>query len=193
MKELVRISKRMSYVLRHAPHTANLILDEHGWVPVDDLIAALGLDRTTLDRVVAGNDKQRFAVETGADGIDRIRASQGHSIPIDLALAPAAPPELLFHGTSQTNREAIQVQGLVKRQRHHVHLSKDESTAFAVGARRGPDRVVILRIDAGRMFRDGYTFYRSANGVWLTDHVPAGYIEAATDDGTSPEAPVARY
>jgi putative RNA 2'-phosphotransferase len=177
MKDLERISKRMSYVLRHAPQTAGLTLDENGWVTVDRLAIALGLDRPTIDWVVANNDKRRFAIQTGPDGVDRIRASQGHTVKIDLGLAPVPPPDTLFHGTHARNRDSIRADGLVKRQRQHVHLSKDEQTAFAVGQRRGPDRVVILRIDAARMARDGYAFYRSANGVWLTDHVPSDYIE----------------
>ncbi len=167
----------MTYVLRHAPQTAGVTLDAEGWVDVNVFLVALKLDRATLDAVVAGNDKQRFAIAVGPDGVERIRASQGHSVPIDLALPLAAPPEMLYHGTIAANRASISARGLVKRQRHHVHLSKDEQTARMVGARRGSDRVLVLRIDSGRMARDGFGFYRSDNGVWLTDHVPATYID----------------
>lgn len=167
----------MSYVLRHAPQSAGLQLDEQGWVDVDALIAALKLDRAVLDEVVSSNDKQRFAIEIGPDGRDRIRASQGHSVPIDLALDQITPPETLFHGTSQRSVESIRREGLKRGKRHHVHLSKDRETATIVGRRRGPERVAILSIDSGRMARDGFAFYRSANGVWLTDYVPSEYIE----------------
>ena len=116
-----------------------------------------------------------MAVERGADGVDRIRASQGHSVPVDLGLAPAVPPDRLFHGTSETVLPAIRAEGLHRGRRHHVHLSPDVETARRVGARRtGP--VVILTVDAAAMAANGYPFYRSANGVWLTDTVPPAYL-----------------
>ncbi|MGY0006763.1 RNA 2'-phosphotransferase [Micromonospora sp. I033] len=176
-RDLVRVSKRMSLALRHRPDRFDLTLDRAGWVPVADLLAALKISRADLDAVVAGNDKQRFAVERGPDGVDRIRASQGHSVPVDLGLAPATPPDRLFHGTSETVLPAIRAEGLRRGRRHHVHLSPDEETARRVGARRtGP--VVILTVDAAAMAANGFPFYRSANGVWLTDTVPPAYLTA---------------
>jgi putative RNA 2'-phosphotransferase len=121
--------------------------------------------------VVRTNDKQRFAYS--ADG-NRIRANQGHSLPIDLGLVPVEPPELLYHGTVLRFLDAIRRDGLVKGKRHHVHLSPDPQTATNVGQRRG--QPIVLAIEAGRMFRDGHAFYRSENGVWLTDAVPAAYV-----------------
>lgn len=173
---LVKISKRMSYVLRHAPQTVNLTLDSQGWVDLAEFLRAMGIDRATLDAVVAGNNKQRFAVETGPHGHERIRASQGHSVEVDLALEPISPPPALYHGTSVASLPSILTGGLLKQGRHHVHLSADTATARIVGERRRAE-VAILRIDAARMFADGHAFYRSANGVWLTDHVPPAYIE----------------
>jgi putative RNA 2'-phosphotransferase len=178
--DLVAISKRLSYVLRHRPDSVGLTLDPFGWVAVDDLLAALAahgppVTRAELDAVVAGNDKRRFAVETGPDGRDRIRASQGHSVPVDLGLAPIAPPPVLYHGTSAAAVASIRAEGLRKGSRHHVHLSGERATARRVGARRR-GAVVILEVDAAAMAVDGYRFYRSANGVWLTDHVPPGYL-----------------
>ncbi len=175
-QELVRVSKRMSYVLRHRPDAARLRMDEHGWVAVDDLLAALRISRQQLDAVVTGNDKQRFSVESGPEGRDRIRANQGHTIPVDLDLAPVPPPDRLYHGTTVERLDSIIRDGLHRGQRHHVHLSGDVATAVEVGRRHRNATVAVLVIDSGAMARAGYEFYRSANGVWLIDHVPARYI-----------------
>jgi putative RNA 2'-phosphotransferase len=172
---LVKLSKRMSRALRHDPAAAGLVLDDAGWTPVAALLAALRIDRADLDAVVAGNDKQRFAVGHDPDGVERIRASQGHSVPVDLGLPPVTPPDRLYHGTSVAALESIRGTGLHRAARHHVHLSPDRETARRVGARRrGP--VAILAVDAAAMARDGHLFYRSANGVWLTDEVPPRYL-----------------
>ena len=174
--DVVRVSKRLSYVLRHRPESVGLALDEAGWVPVDDLLAALHaaglpLTRQQLDTVVATNDKRRFALDESGT---RIRASQGHSRPVDLGYRPQPPPPELFHGTVQRSLPAILSEGLRPGRRHAVHLSEDVETARTVGARRG--RPVVLRVDAAAMSAAGATFTRSANGVWLTDAVPPRYL-----------------
>lgn len=180
-RELVRVSKLLAAVLRHRPESIGIALDEAGWVDVDTLLGALAahghvIDRTDLDRVVAGTDKRRFQVEAG-----RIRAAQGHSVAVDLGLAPAPPPAVLFHGTVARFLPGIRARGLVPGGRRQVHLSADEPTARAVGARRGAP--VVLRVDAGGMHEHGHLFYRAANGVWLTDHVPPEWI-GGTDRST---------
>jgi putative RNA 2'-phosphotransferase len=174
---MVKLSKRMSMALRHDPARVGLTLDPAGWVPVAELLAALGIDRADLDEVVATNDKRRFSVGLGPDGVERIRANQGHSVPVELGLTPAPPPDRLYHGTSVAVLESIRATGLNRGGRHHVHLSADEPTAHRVGARRG-GAVVILTVDAASMAHDGYEFFRSDNGVWLTDEVPPGYLLA---------------
>lgn len=174
---MVKLSKRMSKVLRHDPGRAGITLDAAGWVPVSALMSALGVDRAALDEVVATNDRRRFTIERGPDGVERIRANQGHSVTVDLGLTPVPPPDLLYHGTSITVLESIRASGLNRRGRHHVHLSADMRTAHRVGARRG-GAVVILTVDAASMARDGHEFYRSDNGVWLTDQVPPEYLIA---------------
>ncbi|MFI6231322.1 RNA 2'-phosphotransferase [Micromonospora echinospora] len=174
-RDVVRLSKRMSLALRHEPGRFGLTPDRGGWVPVADLLSGLRMTRVELDAVVAGNDKQRFAVDLGPDGVERIRASQGHSIPVDLGLVPQTPPGHLYHGTGREAAESIMATGLHRGGRHHVHLSSDVETARRVGSRRGGP-VVVLTVDAAAMARDGYLFYRSANGVWLTDAVPVGYL-----------------
>jgi len=173
--QLVRLSKRMSLALRHDPAGAGITLDAAGWVPVADFLAALRIDRTALDEVVATSDKQRFKVDVGSDGVERIRANQGHSVPVELGLDPADPPAVLFHGTSAAVADSIQATGLERGGRHHVHLSADVETAQRVGARR-PGALVIFTVDAAGMARDGHVFFRSDNGVWLTDAVPPAYL-----------------
>lgn len=175
---LVRLSKFLSLVLRHAPERAGLTLDEAGWVDVDALLAGAAqagvpLDRPTLERVVRENGKQRFALSP--DG-RRIRANQGHSVAVDLQLAPEAPPDVLYHGTATRFLGAIRREGLRPGRRTHVHLSADPETAAAVGQRHG--QPAVLRVAAGRMHRDGYEFVRAANGVWLTAAVPPAYLDA---------------
>ncbi len=172
--DLVKLSKRLSYILRHNPESVGIQLDEAGWVDVDVLLEALarhGLRVTPqeLARVVAENDKQRFSLVDG-----RIRARQGHTVAVNLGLAARVPPDLLFHGTPERNVPSILRRGLVRGRRHHVHLSADRDTARAVGARRG--RPVVFTVAAGRMAADGYPFYLSDNGVWLTEHVPVAYL-----------------
>ncbi|MGC4808264.1 RNA 2'-phosphotransferase [Micromonospora sp. DT233] len=171
----VRLSKRMSLALRHEPHRLGLTPDRAGWVAVDDLLAALRVGRDALDEVVAECDKQRFAVERGPDGADRIRANQGHSIPVELELPAEVPPERLYHGTGAAALDSIVATGLHRGGRHHVHLSADVETARRVGARRGGP-TVIFTVAAAAMARDGHLFHRSANGVWLTEAVPARYL-----------------
>jgi putative RNA 2'-phosphotransferase len=174
--QLVGMSKFVSKVLRHAPESVGLRLDEAGWVDVDELLAAaaragVALDRPTLERVVVENDKKRFALS--ADGL-RIRASQGHSVAVELGLTPVEPPEVLFHGTADCNLDAIRAQGLIPGRRTHVHLSANEATAVNVGRRHG--RPVVLVVQAGEMHRAGHPFFRSDNGVWLTAAVPPAHI-----------------
>jgi putative RNA 2'-phosphotransferase len=174
--DVVRASKRLSYVLRHRPDSIGLSLDEAGWVDVDALLAALAghglrLTRADLEHVVATNDKRRFAFD---DTGTRIRASQGHSVEVSLGLSPADPPDELFHGTVERFLPAILAEGLRPGNRHAVHLSPDVDTARTVGARRG--RPVVLRVDAAAMAADGFSFSRSANGVWLVAAVPPRYL-----------------
>jgi putative RNA 2'-phosphotransferase len=169
--ERVRISKRMSLALRHAPERFGLTLDQAGWVDVGSLLDALGLTRDQLDEVVRTNDKQRFALSQ--DG-DRIRANQGHSVAVELDLAVAVPPAILFHGTIAKSLPAIMSEGLRPMRRHDVHLSASTDTARKVGARRGTP--VILEVAAEKMCGDGHTFRVSENGVWLTAAVPPAYL-----------------
>ncbi|MEU6727115.1 RNA 2'-phosphotransferase [Nonomuraea wenchangensis] len=173
-RRLVRVSKYLARHLRHDPGRIGLTLDPAGWVPVEELLSAAAahgfpITPAELARVVETNDKRRYVIEDG-----RIRASQGHSVPVDLGLPPAEPPEVLYHGTVVRFLSAIRREGLRPMGRHHVHLSPDRDTAVRVGARRGAPVVLVVR--AGAMHADGHVFHLSANGVWLTGHVPPAYL-----------------
>lgn len=173
---IIRASKFMSLVLRHRPGLIGLTLDPEGWALVDDLVtrsqtASTPLSRELIEVVVRNNDKQRFRLSE--DGL-RIRASQGHSVSIDLALPPLEPPETLFHGTTTRFLASIQRQGLQHGSRQHVHLSPDHETAVRVGRRHGPP--VVLAVAAHALWEAGHHFYRSDNGVWLTDAVPPAFL-----------------
>ena len=175
-KKLISTSKFISLVLRHKPEQIGLQLDAQGWAGIDDLLRLAGaagkdISRAMLEEIVAGNDKQRFIISE--DG-KRIRANQGHSIEVDLALDPVAPPAVLFHGTATRFLQSIRGQGLIQGNRQHVHLSLERATAMNVGARHGLP--AILEVDAARMHADGHLFYLSKNGVWLCKHVPVSYI-----------------
>lgn len=170
-------SKLLSLVLRHSPQTIGLQLDSAGWAHTDELLACLAcsgkpMSLAQLQAVVADSDKQRFAFSE--DG-RHIRANQGHSVAVELQLAPSAPPDTLFHGTATRFLDAILAQGLTRQQRHHVHLSVSIETAGAVGRRHG--KLALLQVDAARMVADGHVFYCSDNGVWLTDAVPVAYLQ----------------
>lgn len=173
------ISKFLSYVLRHAPESIGLRLDPNGWAEVPELLekasaAGKSFDLATLRAVVLENDKQRFTLSQDER---RIRAAQGHSVVVDLAVAEREPPAVLYHGTASRNLDAIFAEGLKPGQRRQVHLSLDPDTARKVGARHG--KPVVLTVDAARMYGEGFTFFRADNGVWLTDHVPAAFLETA--------------
>lgn len=176
-KKETRTSKFLSLVLRHRPETIQLELDENGWTNVQELLQKINLHAfeltlSELKTVVANNTKQRFSF---SDDQVRIRANQGHSLNVDLGLQARIPPQVLYHGTASKNLESIRQSGLIKGQRHHVHLSADTETAIKVGQSYG--KSVVLKIKAGLMHTQGILFYCSANGVWLTEHVAPYFID----------------
>ncbi len=166
--------KFLSLILRHKPETIGIELDENGWVAVDELLDKLEgrLTREQLEDIVETNNKKRYEFN---EDKSRIRASQGHSVKVDLGYDAVEPPEFLYHGTATRFLEAIKEEGLEKRSRHDVHLSTQLDTATDVGNRHG--KVVILTIRAKEMHTAGYKFFVSTNQVWLTDHVPAEFID----------------
>jgi putative RNA 2'-phosphotransferase len=176
------LSKFLALVLRHRPEALGVTLSNEGWVPVDELLAALAahgrdVDFAALERLVVESDKQRFAFSADRR---RIRANQGHSVQVDLGLSPAQPPDILFHGTVARFLPSIHELGLHKGERQHVHLSASRELALIVGSRRGAP--VALEVDARAMTNAGHRFYSSTNGVWLTDHVPPQFLLPITAD-----------
>ena len=175
---LTAISRYISLILRHKPEVIGITLDEHGWADVDALIRGIrktkepSFSMELLDEIVRTDSKQRYAYN---EDHTLIRASQGHSIPVDVELMQAMPPELLWHGTGEKYTASIEKTGLIPKSRLYVHLSKDMDTAIAVGKRHG--KPVVYQVSAGRMARAGYAFYLSANGVWLTKEVPTEFFQ----------------
>ena len=165
---IVRRGKRLAFLLRH---DKNYQFDEHGWREVSDLITNHGYTMDELKEIVATNNKQRFEF---SEDMTRIRARQGHSVHVDVELEEKMPPNTLYHGTAKTVLDSIMEKGIIKGNRLYVHLSSTKETATNVGKRHGEP--VVLVIDAKKMVEDGYRFFLSRNGVWLTDYVDSTYI-----------------
>ncbi|GIM49702.1 RNA 2'-phosphotransferase [Capnocytophaga stomatis] len=172
-----RISKFISLVLRHSPEIIGITLDKNGWTDTETLIKKLypkfGIDLGILKEIVASDNKQRYSFS--AD-FTKIRANQGHSVSVDLELLPQKPPAILYHGTAQRFVQSIYQKGIQKQNRQYVHLSKDLETAQKVGSRHG--EVFVFQIDTCKMLSEGYLFYLSENGVWLTDEVPSRFLSS---------------
>ncbi|MCJ8288531.1 MAG: RNA 2'-phosphotransferase [Crocinitomicaceae bacterium] len=176
-KELIKKGKFLSLILRHNPEKIKIELDNAGWTDVDTLIRQMNkfnrrIDIKELEYLVENNSKKRYAFNSDKT---KIRANQGHSLNVDLGLKTISPPEILYHGTADRFLESIYEKGLIKKERHHVHLSADLDTASNVGKRHG--RLVIFEVDSQLMNQDGFEFYKSDNGVWLTDEVPSKYLK----------------
>ncbi len=170
------VSKFIALILRHKPETIGITLDEHGWANVDELIEGISktypIDMAALEEIVATDNKQRYSFN---EDHTLIRANQGHSIQVDVELRKVSPPEILYHGSAEKYEDLIDEQGLIPKSRLYVHLSNDYETAANVGKRHG--RPVIYKVKSGQMEQDGYDFFLSKNGVWLTKAVPVQYLE----------------
>ena len=175
-------SKFLSLILRHRPEVIGISLDKHGWADVDELVAGIAktrpFNREMLEEIVRTDSKQRYSFN---EDKTLIRANQGHSIPVDVELEKKTPPEILWHGTGKKSAASIDQQGLLPMSRLYVHLSSDPETARQVGSRHGSP--VVYQIRAGKMAEDGYDFFLSVNGVWLTKAVPRKYMSCADPAG----------
>ena len=175
------LSKFISLILRHKPETIGIALDEHGWADVKELIEGINkshpLTMEVLEEIVAEDEKQRYSFN---EDKTKIRANQGHSVQVDVELEEKEPPKILYHGTGEKYVTSIEENGLIPKSRLYVHLSKDVETAFKVGSRHG--RPVVYTVDSSRMYEDGYHFYLSANGVWLTKAVPVRYLNRMNEE-----------
>lgn len=171
----INTSKFIALILRHKPEVIGIHLDEHGWAKVDELIAGISktqkFDRTMLEEIVRTDNKQRYSFN---EDKTKIRANQGHSIPVNVELEQKTPPDVLWHGTGKKYVSSIKAEGLIPKTRLYVHLSADPDTAIKVGSRHG--KPVVYEVAAKEMQTDGYVFFRSVNGVWLTKHVPVKYL-----------------
>lgn len=177
---LLAASRFLSLILRHKPEAAGITLDEHGWADVPQLLRGMAcrhpLTMAQLEEIVRTDNKQRYAFNSDKT---KLRANQGHSVRVDVGLEQLKPPAVLYHGTGEKYGDSILSEGLIPKTRLYVHLSKDTDTAQTVGARHGTP--VVFVVESGRMHRDGFEFYCSQNGVWLTAHVPPAYLRR--DDG----------
>lgn len=178
-QNLTKLSKFLSLILRHNPSAVGIEIEHDGaWADTEKLISAINtgsgymIDMETLEKIVAEDEKQRYSFN---EDKSRIRANQGHSIDVDMGFTEKVPPEILYHGTAERFVPSILSEGLKKGQRQYVHLSKDVETASKVGIRHGT--LHIFRVLTGEMYRQGYKFYCSSNGVWLTGHVPPEFLE----------------
>ncbi|MCH5206388.1 MAG: RNA 2'-phosphotransferase [Oscillospiraceae bacterium] len=177
MKDLKKTSVFISLILRHKPEAIGISLDEHGWAGVEELIRGINaaggysIDMETLEEIVKTDNKQRYSFN---EDKTLIRANQGHSINVDVELKECEPPEQLFHGTGEKFAASIRKEGLVPKSRLYVHLSKDKDTAEKVGACHGKPHIFFVH--SGKMYRKGYKFYLSENGVWLTKNVPPEFL-----------------
>jgi putative RNA 2'-phosphotransferase len=173
---LTDTSRFLSLILRHKPQVIGISLDEHGWASVPELIE--GISRTRpfnmemLEEIVRTDEKMRYSFNRDKT---KIRANQGHSLPIDAELTPCEPPEFLYHGTGEKYLTSIEKNGLIPKTRLYVHLSREYDTAVNVGSRHG--KPIVYKVNTAKMSQDGYKFFISANGVWLTKAVPPEYLE----------------
>lgn len=172
-----KLSVFLSLILRHKPEVINIKLDNQGYANVDELITGINnyenryIDMEILEEIVRTDNKGRYSFN---EDKTKIRANQGHSIKVDVGLKECVPPDILYHGTAKRFLNSIFKEGLQKRSRLYVHLSINPLTALKVGERHGESS--LLEINSGKMYKDGYKFFVSENGVWLTDNVPAEYI-----------------
>lgn len=177
-----RTGKFVSYILRHHPERIGITLDEHGWADVQELIDGVNsqdrheLTKEILDALVASPDKARYSYN---EDQTKIRANHGHSVRVDVELQPQTPPDILYHGTGEKYVAAIDEIGLIGKSRLYVHLSETTEVATGVGGRHG--KPVVYRVRAGEMAKDGYVFFKSLSGIWLTERVPAQYLEKTED------------
>lgn len=171
----INTGKFIALILRHKPEVIGIHLDEHGWANVDELIAGIAktqeFNLEMLEEIVRTDNKQRYSFN---DDKTKIRANQGHSIPVDVELEQKTPPDVLWHGTGEKYVSSIEAEGLIPKTRLYVHLSSDPDTAIKVGSRHG--KPVVYEVAAKKMQTDGYTFFQSVNGVWLTKQVPMKYL-----------------
>lgn len=181
--DYVKLSKKVSYILRHDPMKYGIALDEEGFVPVEVLLAALNeegrhgtVTEDDLRTVIAQSEKKRFEIVNG-----NIRAMYGHSFPLKIVHEECIPPETLYHGTTHKVYPLIREQGLLPMGRQYVHLSADLETALTVGKRRDHDPVILL-IDTAAAMKNGIKFYCGNDKTYLADSIPPRFIRVESEE-----------
>jgi putative RNA 2'-phosphotransferase len=170
MEKLTNLSKKMSFALRHQPEQFNLVLDNEGWAELDTFAHKLGTTVEIVQQVVAQDSKQRYTIQNG-----KIRAAQGHTIPVSIKFATPEPPAVLWHGTTEAALPSIMEIGLSPMQRQYVHLSASREQAEIVGSRH-KGKLVVLSINTAELTTQRIPLMMAENGVWLANFVPVSCI-----------------
>ena len=172
-----KLSKEISYALRHSPWEYGLELDVEGWVDINQLIKSLHkddcwnkLNENDLHTMIEKSDKKRHEISAG-----KIRAVYGHSTQQKISKEATIPPKILYHGTASRFMDKIMKKGLLPQERQYVHLSSDVETVILVGQRRD-DEPVLLKINALEAWNEGIKFYFANEKIWLADYIPNKYI-----------------
>nr|WP_269451369.1 RNA 2'-phosphotransferase [Thermococcus chitonophagus] len=171
VKDRVRVSKLMAYILRHGPWDFNLNPDEEGFVELGDLVRAIRthypwVTEETIREIVEKDDKGRYEIRGS-----RIRARYGHSYPVALNHEEDKESKVLFHGTLRKNLKSIMREGIKPMKRQFVHLSVNYEDAYSTGRRHGSD-VVVLMIDCECLRKKGLKIYKAGKKVRIVRHVP---------------------
>ncbi|ENY8552384.1 TPA: RNA 2'-phosphotransferase [Clostridioides difficile] len=177
MSKKDKLSIFISLILRHKPETIGIKLDDYGYADVNELIEKINntgrnINIEILEQIVKEDNKQRYSFN---DDRSKIRANQGHSINVNVELRELEPPRFLYHGTATRFLDNIKKEGIISKSRLYVHLSNDIDTAVHVGKRHGIS--IVLKINTGKMYENGYKFYLSENNIWLCEYIPFKYVE----------------
>jgi len=193
-ENMTRVSKAMAKFLRHAPEEIGITLDENGWTDLETLITkmrakGLSVNENMLRTIVKKDVKGRYAISetinpTDGKPLSLIRANQGHSTKkVDLKFTKAAPPALLYHGTTVERWNKIRKSGaMLPMSRQYVHLTADLELAKKGAQRWRGEHPQVLVIDAEQMAKDNIEFNVSDNLVWLVRTVPVQYISELTSE-----------
>jgi len=176
-KLYVKISKFLSYVLRHNPERFGIQLDSRGYADLGAVLKILNekftnveIDKDLIKDLIRKSDKKRFEINNKT-----IRAFYGHSINKKINMAEIKnPPDKLYHGTTKWSYKKIKHEGLKSKGRQYVHLSQDLKTARKVAKRR-TNNPIILEINVNQALKNGVKFYKSGD-MYLADTIPSDYL-----------------
>jgi putative RNA 2'-phosphotransferase len=178
MINLTKLSKTLSFVLRHNPASHGVIVDKEGWVDINQLIFQIrqrnpqfmAAHMGHIKEIIKNSDKQRFELKG-----NKIRAYYGHSAQQAVDKKPAVPPSILYQGTTPEAKDKILLEGLKPMTRQFVHLSTDRKTAHKVALRRTKTPVILI-VDAKAVYLNGTKFYPGNEDIWLAEYIDPKYI-----------------